>query len=100
MLKYVILFLLLLVANSVHPTERSSAAKRAFVKEHACPSTHKNELPCPGHVIDHKKSLDCGGKDEPENMQWQTIAEAKEKDKWERNGKNCKHRTHGVRKHT
>jgi hypothetical protein len=27
----------------------------------------------------------CGGIDAPENMQWQSAAEAKAKDKWERN---------------
>ena len=43
----------------------------------------------PGHVVDHIKPLACGGADIPSNMQWQTIAEAKAKDKWERNG--CKH---------
>lgn len=37
----------------------------------------------PGYVIDHMKPLYCGGKDEPENMQWQTIAEAKAKDRTE-----------------
>jgi hypothetical protein len=30
-----------------------------------------------------------------QNLQWQTIAAAKAKDKWERNGPECKHRTHG-----
>jgi hypothetical protein len=27
--------------------------------------------------------LKRGGKDDPSNMQWQTIEESKEKDKWE-----------------
>jgi hypothetical protein len=40
----------------------------------------------PGHVVDHKIPLACGGADAPSNMQWQTVAEAKAKDKWERNG--------------
>lgn len=42
------------------------------------------ERPCKGYVIDHVKSLACGGADRPENMQWQTVAEGKAKDKWER----------------
>jgi hypothetical protein len=29
---------------------------------------------------------DCQGADEPSNMQWQTVADAKVKDKWEREG--------------
>jgi hypothetical protein len=37
-------------------------------------------------VIDHIEPLACGGADSPANMQWQTIAEAKKKDKWERQG--------------
>lgn len=31
-------------------------------------------------------ALDCGGLDSVENMQWQTVAEDKAKDKWERKG--------------
>jgi hypothetical protein len=34
-------------------------------------------------VIDHVKPLKRGGADDPSNMQWQTTAEAKAKDKWE-----------------
>jgi hypothetical protein len=40
---------------------------------------------CPGYVIDHINPLECGGADAPFNMQWQTIAEGKAKDRWERN---------------
>lgn len=39
-----------------------------------------------GHVVDHIIPLACGGADAPSNMQWQTIAEGKAKDKWERKG--------------
>ena len=38
----------------------------------------------PGYVVDHIKPLAKGGADSPSNMQWQSIAEAKAKDKWER----------------
>jgi len=37
----------------------------------------------PGYVIDHIIPLKDGGCDCPENMQWQTIEDAKAKDKWE-----------------
>jgi hypothetical protein len=37
----------------------------------------------PGYVIDHIVPLKRGGCDTPENMQWQTREEAREKDKWE-----------------
>jgi len=30
--------------------------------------------------------LACGGADSPSNMEWQTVADAKAKDKWERIG--------------
>ena len=40
----------------------------------------------PGHVVDHKVPLACGGADAPSNMQWQTTGEAKAKDKVERQG--------------
>jgi hypothetical protein len=36
-------------------------------------------------VIDHVNPLECGGADAPFNMQWQTIADGKAKDKTERN---------------
>jgi hypothetical protein len=39
-------------------------------------------------VVDHFRPLSCGGADAPSNLQWQTIAEGKAKDKWERIG--CK----------
>jgi hypothetical protein len=38
------------------------------------------------YVVDHVVPLACGGADSPSNMQWQTKAEAKAKDKWERTG--------------
>jgi len=40
----------------------------------------------PGYVIDHVRPLACGGADAPSNMQWQTSAAAKAKDKVERKG--------------
>jgi len=39
-------------------------------------------------LLDHVKPLACGGADVPFNMQWETVAEGKAKDKWERMG--CK----------
>ena len=41
---------------------------------------------CPGYLIDHVTALACGGDDAPSNMQWQSVAEGKAKDKWERKG--------------
>jgi 5-methylcytosine-specific restriction endonuclease McrA len=64
---------------------RSAAARNAFKREHPCPSTGMPKGTCSGYVIDHINPLECGGADAPFNMQWQTIAEGKAKDKWERN---------------
>jgi hypothetical protein len=41
---------------------------------------------CPGYVKDLVLPLACGGSDMVSNMQWQTIADAKAKDKWETKG--------------
>src|SRR5215472_13532239 len=66
--------------------QRSRAARDAFERSHPCPATGRTSGACPGYVVDHVKPLACGGADAPANMQWQTQAEAKAKDKWERNG--------------
>ena len=63
---------------------RSGAAKNAFKRQQPCPSTGRASGSCPGYVIDHIKPLECGGADAPGNMQWQTIADGKAKDKTER----------------
>ncbi|HKI11412.1 MAG TPA: HNH endonuclease signature motif containing protein [Candidatus Acidoferrum sp.] len=63
-------------------SKRSRAAKDAFMRQTGYPHGRK------GYVIDHVIPLACGGADSPSNMQWQTVADAKAKDKWERNG--CK----------
>lgn len=62
--------------------KRSSHAKNEFRETHPCPSTGKTSGPCKGYVIDHVQALKHGGADTPSNMKWQTVAEAKAKDKW------------------
>src|SRR5258706_4597320 len=62
--------------------KRSAAAKDEFLRESGYPHGRK------GYVVDHVVPLACGGADAPSNMQWQTKADAKAKDKTERVG--CK----------
>jgi hypothetical protein len=63
---------------------RSTAAKSSFQRQRPCPSTGSRRGRCPGYVVDHVKPLECGGQDAPSNMQWQTTADAKAKDRTER----------------
>src|SRR5215475_1520042 len=58
---------------------RSSSAKADFMKQTGYPKGRK------GYVVDHIVPLECGGADIPSNMQWQTVQEAKIKDRTERN---------------
>ena len=63
--------------------KRSETAKHDFQQLNPCPATGSTSGSCPGYVIDHITALKRGGKDAPENMQWQTIEEGKAKDRWE-----------------
>jgi hypothetical protein len=78
-----IALLLILSFPAFAATKRSAKARYQFRKSHPCPATGKTRGACKGYVIDHRVALCAGGKDEPENMQWQTVADAKAKDKWE-----------------
>jgi hypothetical protein len=64
-------------------TTRTAIARREFQRQHACPATGFTSGPCPGYIIDHVIALKRGGPDAPSNMQWQTTAEAKAKDRIE-----------------
>jgi hypothetical protein len=59
---------------------RSRAVKDEFLRQSGYPHGRK------GYVVDHIVPLACGGADSPSNMQWQTKADAKAKDKVERQG--------------
>jgi len=65
---------------------RSRQVLREFQRQNPCPATGKPTGACPGWVKDHIHPLGCGGLDTMSNLQWQTISDAKEKDRWERRG--------------
>jgi hypothetical protein len=81
-----LLFCLPLVAQpSEARNPRSHAAKRDFVAAHPCPSTGSHKVKnCHGYVIDHVNPLCNGGPDAASNLQWQTMRDARIKDRWER----------------
>lgn len=76
--------LLAVPVQSFARTHRSHAELHAFQREHPCPSTGRHRGSCPGYVIDHVNPLCAGGPDRRDNMQWQTVADAKVKDRGER----------------
>ena len=80
----VLAFALLATTTAKARIHRSTAAKHEFQREHPCPSTGQRRGRCPGYVIDHVRRLCAGGPDRPDNMQWQTVADAKAKDWVER----------------
>ena len=71
-------------AGSARP-DRSPEVARDFQQQNPCPSTRKTGGPCPGYVKDHVVPLACGGADKVANLQWQTIQQAKAKDRAELN---------------
>jgi hypothetical protein len=65
---------------------RSASVKHEFQLTHPCPATGLTSGLCPGWVKDYIVPLACGGLDAVSNLQWQTIRDAKAKDKWETKG--------------
>lgn len=59
---------------------RSEVTKRQYMRQTGYPKGRH------GYVVDHIVPLACGGSDTPSNMQWQTVAEGKAKDRYERRG--------------
>lgn len=65
--------------------KRKASTVTHFKKTHTCPSTGTNSQKCPGYIVDHIVALACGGEDDVSNMQYQTVEDAKAKDKVELN---------------
>jgi hypothetical protein len=55
-----------------------------FKRHNPCPATGERRGSCPGYVVDHVVPLCAGGPDAVGNLQWQTIADGKTKDREER----------------
>ena len=79
---------LLLLPFAASPAEsaRPSNAEILFRLANPCPATGQPHGPCKGYVVDRIIPIICGGADAADNMQWQTLAEAKEKARWEKIG--------------
>jgi hypothetical protein len=79
--------------SSTHKTHHSSSSHRhrtrsttpraSFQRQNPCPVNGKKSGPCPGYIVDHVTPLKRGGADAPSNMQWQTKAAARAKDRME-----------------
>jgi hypothetical protein len=83
-----LMFIAAALIAATHPASarehRSRDVAREFQWQHPCPSTGRATGACPGYVRDHIVPLACGGPDAVQNMQWQTVSEARAKDRWER----------------
>jgi hypothetical protein len=66
-----------------HHQRRDPNVPHEFQRRHPCPSTGQTTGACPGYVRDHVVPLCKGGADSADNMQWQSTAAAKAKDKTE-----------------
>lgn len=73
----------LLAAPGWAKPARSATVVIEFKRLQPCPATGKVRGACPGWVVDHIEPLCAGGPDKVSNMQWQTVQDAKTKDKLE-----------------
>jgi hypothetical protein len=78
-------------ACAIAKQPRSSAVKAEFQRANPCPANGGLHGACPGYIKDHIIPLCAGGPDRASNMQWQTVEDAKVKDRAER--RMCKNRS-------
>lgn len=81
MIRASILVTLLAISLSAFAGSRDQQQVRAFRRDNPCPSTQQAKGRCLGYNVDHKKALMNGGKDRPQNMQWLSENEHREKTK-------------------
>jgi len=77
-------------ANACNPVrdkaghiKRSAYQVLLFKHAHPCPANGAVKGRCPGYIVDHIVPLCACGADKPANMQWQTLAESRAKDRLE-----------------
>jgi hypothetical protein len=73
---------LVLAVSASAKEPRSASVKREFHLTHPCPATGLRSGAYPGYIKDQVVPLTCGGLDVPSNLQWQTVRDAKAKDRW------------------
>ena len=83
-IKLLLLCLLMCITSAEARIKRSQSVKIEFRRMNPCPATGLHKGPCRGFVLDHVIPLACGGPDAASNLQWQSVADGKAKDKWER----------------
>jgi hypothetical protein len=81
--KTIVFIIFMALVGQTDASCRSQTQVHKFEKQQGYPKGR------PGYVVDHVCALACGGVDDPSNMQYQTYAEGKAKDKWERTEKGC-----------
>lgn len=72
------------IRDSNGKIKRSASVIKQFRKLNPCPGTGQTTGRCKGYVVDHIHPLCHCGDDKLYNLQWQTIGDAKAKDKLER----------------
>jgi hypothetical protein len=73
-------FLILATPADAKP-RRTDPAIAGFKQVHPCPATGKLQGACPGYVV---ASAVPACADDPGPLQWQTVAEARENGRWEK----------------
>ncbi|HYC43998.1 MAG TPA: hypothetical protein VED01_00810 [Burkholderiales bacterium] len=80
------MFVVIFSSSVAYAATRPTHAEIYFRLENPCPSTGQTAGSCRGYVVDRVIPLLCGGADDASNMRWLTLAEAKEKARWDRIG--------------
>ena len=81
LMQFILLILSLMLGFTPASIKRSQSAKVEFKHQHPCDRITQRLLQ---GLRDRPHRPDCLGADERSNMQWQTVSEAKAKDKLER----------------